>query len=226
MATDVITPMQLFKGTRWGYKFYVTRWIDANGDLNLRDNKGRTALALAAYKKHCDIVVMLINAGADVDVQDENGWTALMYASFYTSREICELLIRAGANVNLIDKDGVSAVTFATHRDGDDSPILRMLINAGARLDVPVKDMTPIWCAINRGYIKNVELLLNGGVDVDSPCQMNNTPLISSILTRYFEITMFLVTYGADKHIAGNNGMSPIQLAEYMQDYVSLWTLA
>lgn len=45
-------------------------------------NQGRTALQIASYQGHLDVVKILLQAHASVNLRDEEGDTALHYAAF------------------------------------------------------------------------------------------------------------------------------------------------
>ena len=72
--------------------------IDAGVNVNVQNEKGRTALIFATKWNYIEIVQMLIDAKADLDIQDEIGNTALHYAAEYYRPEIAQMLIDAGAN--------------------------------------------------------------------------------------------------------------------------------
>jgi len=55
---------------------WLTDW-----QVNIRV-ENRTALQVASYKGHQDIVVLLLNAGADSKMQDEDGDSAFHYAAY------------------------------------------------------------------------------------------------------------------------------------------------
>jgi ankyrin repeat protein len=63
-------------------------------DVNSKMNNGETALMIASYRGHKEIMQLLLVKGADVNARMNNGETALSHASH---KEIKELLIRAGA---------------------------------------------------------------------------------------------------------------------------------
>jgi ankyrin repeat protein len=50
--------------------------LDRRADINLRDNRGRTALMISAQRGHGKVIEALIEAGADRNVTDNEGKTA------------------------------------------------------------------------------------------------------------------------------------------------------
>ncbi|KAJ1904870.1 hypothetical protein LPJ81_002239, partial [Coemansia sp. IMI 209127] len=71
----------------------------SGGILYTRDNTGKTALMLAAFRGHTQTVSTLLNSSSTgVDVQDKVGWTALMYAAYTGRVAICRELLDCKAD--------------------------------------------------------------------------------------------------------------------------------
>jgi hypothetical protein len=75
----------------------VEAFIAAGADLEARDEKGLTALMLAAKKGYADIVSALVKAGALVTLGDGYGATALFYAAKGGHVEVVKILLAHGA---------------------------------------------------------------------------------------------------------------------------------
>ena len=67
--------------------------------INAQDNKGRTALHLAARNHSKDIARLLLDNHIDVNIRDKMGKTAFQVALNSDSRNIAALLIEYGAEV-------------------------------------------------------------------------------------------------------------------------------
>jgi len=59
----------------------VNLLIEEGAELNLKDNRGRTALMIAAERGHAKIVGVLREAGADLNIKDNESLTALDLAA-------------------------------------------------------------------------------------------------------------------------------------------------
>ena len=55
----------------------VVLLLDLGAEVGARDNRGRTALMIAAERDHAEVVDALVKAGAMPDIQDKKGETAL-----------------------------------------------------------------------------------------------------------------------------------------------------
>jgi ankyrin repeat protein len=94
-----------------------------NGGANrwLVDNKGRTALWLAARNGNDRIVDMLVDdddddAAADINMGDLDGVTPLHVAAAYGHFEAVKVLLQHGADLNVVDKDGHKPIDMAEHK--------------------------------------------------------------------------------------------------------------
>lgn len=88
--------------------------IDARYNLNTADEKGYTAIILAAYRGHYDAVEMLIAAGADPCIRDKRGNTALMGAIFKGEVKVARLLIAAKCSPDIRNNSGQTAAMYAS----------------------------------------------------------------------------------------------------------------
>jgi ankyrin repeat protein len=106
-------------------------------DPNVRDEDERTPLHQAVLGNSVGLVGLLLESGARVDAQDRHGYTPLHFAAQEHTPEIARILLGKGADPNARDEDGNSvlwrAVSFACGRDD----IVRLLLENGARDDVP-----------------------------------------------------------------------------------------
>lgn len=104
--------------------------IKAGANVNLPNEKGRTALMFSAWYGSVPITEMLLRSGANPNVipNDERGKTALMAAASKGYKEIVELLLKYNADPNLRDKKNNTALSYA---EGDTK---QLLIDAGGKL--------------------------------------------------------------------------------------------
>ena len=110
-------PAQLFEAAEKGQLQRVTDLLSGGVDVNAKNSDGGTALMLAAYGGHPEVVRLLLEKGADVnvamDVRDRA--TALMVAaSMIYNGEVLKLLLENGSiDVNVAGSDGQTALMYA-----------------------------------------------------------------------------------------------------------------
>jgi ankyrin repeat protein len=91
-----------------------------NLDLNFKNEKGHSALMLAAYHGHYELTKFFISAGADVNSVDNSSNSILMGVVFKGHRQIFEILVQAGAKLDFANDKKQTALDYAIlfgHRD-------------------------------------------------------------------------------------------------------------
>ncbi len=123
-----------FDAARRGDVDMPNTFVDSGYSLNTQDDKGYTALILAAYHGQGAFVERLLSAGADACVQDKRGNTALMGAIFKGELKIAQRLLATDCNPDQRNGAGQTAAMYAAlfqHRK-----LLDALVERGADLRV------------------------------------------------------------------------------------------
>uniref|UniRef100_A0A1I8F242 ANK_REP_REGION domain-containing protein n=1 Tax=Macrostomum lignano TaxID=282301 RepID=A0A1I8F242_9PLAT len=113
---------------------------------------------------------LLANRG-NVNRRDRWGQTPLLRAAWGGEsgpnpghKDCASLLLQLGADANVKDPDGVSALHWSA--ESDNLPVLKLLADAGARLDATDKrGLTPLMLASWRGHLRSARELLRLGCD-------------------------------------------------------------
>lgn len=103
----------LFDAARRGDVAMLKEFVAARYDLETRDDKGYTALILAAYHGHEGASRLLIEAGANPCATDARGNTALMGAIFKGELAISKMLMKAGCDPNQRNNAGQTPAMYA-----------------------------------------------------------------------------------------------------------------
>jgi ankyrin repeat protein len=123
----------------------VNQAIEIGIEIDELGSKGHTALMVAAYYGHQEIVKRLLTAGAKPNILSDDdvlgtGMTALMLAagSFFASnrQQLVQLLIAGGADVNQRGIGGKTAIFHAALAGSGYQDCVAILIKAGADLDL------------------------------------------------------------------------------------------
>ncbi|MCG5047997.1 ankyrin repeat domain-containing protein [Pectobacterium brasiliense] len=126
----------LWDSARHGDIEILQTFITSHYNLNVADEKGYTAVILAAYHGHDAAVEALIKAGADPCLRDARGNTALMGAVFKGEIKIARRLIAAECNPDERNHAGQTAAMYASLFQR--SELLKALKEKGA--DFEIKD--------------------------------------------------------------------------------------
>ncbi|GAB3050809.1 ankyrin repeat domain-containing protein [Acinetobacter apis] len=102
-----------FDAARTGNTKMLNEFIQAGYNLNSQDEKGYTALILAAYHGHKAMVDQLLKAGANACVQDKTGNTALMGAIFKGELKIAKTLMQTECSPDQKNNAGQTASMYA-----------------------------------------------------------------------------------------------------------------
>jgi ankyrin repeat protein len=95
-------------------------FLDAGGDINVRDRDGRTPLMNAILKNELDVAVTLIGRQASINAQDFLGFTALHLAATDSLFDAAKFLVESGADVDIEDSYG-------------NTPLFRAVVNSRGR---------------------------------------------------------------------------------------------
>ena len=184
--------------------------INAEANVDVQDEKKRTALMLASKKSHLDIVKTLVNAGAALNLQgNEGGYggnTALMYACRHGHLEVVKTLIDSGANLNLRGNEwgrkGYTALIYSAYNGHLE--IVKVLIEAGANVDIKSKlEETALITFSERGHLETVKVLIEAGADINAQNIYGKTALIHASRKGHLEVVKTLIQAGANVNLQG-----------------------
>lgn len=132
--------------------------------LEMKDQKGMTALQYAVELPDPAYLKALIAAKADVNTRDKYGKTPLMNACRLGNVEYFELLIAAGADPSAKDDQGRTIAMFAATAPNNSVALLKKIRALNPEEDAYLafgdNAQCPLTCAINAKNREAVELLL------------------------------------------------------------------
>ncbi|KAM5354270.1 hypothetical protein ACJ41O_000920 [Fusarium nematophilum] len=175
-----------------------------------------SAIILAAYKGHGEIVELLIKHKVDLNVAaTDNLVTAIHMAARSGHRGIVDMLLKAGAKYDPKEKDGETPLWLAAQ--GGHDQIVKMLLSKGANPNA-IWEKTgrrPIHQAAMNGHTEVVRLLLaNQEVDADSKDDERLTPFWMAAQEGHDQIVKMLLSKGANPNaIWEKTGRRPIHQA-------------
>ena len=181
--------------------------------INMPDSSGSTALMVASYKDHRDIVNFLLREGADIDKKNNNGTTALMAAVGLGNEEIVRVLLdRGAADPNVRNKDNDTALMIAIRYEQIE--VIDDLLLAGASFggrdiyDVQNSDLY-LELMMNSTMVHRLDivryLLEEGVIDVNAQTEAGVTTLMVASRYNATDITEYLLEMGADPNVLSRN---------------------
>ncbi|TGZ57880.1 Ankyrin repeat domain-containing protein 17 [Temnothorax longispinosus] len=173
--------------------------LDNGAGINTHSNEFKeSALTLACYKGHLEMVRFLLEAGADQEHKTDEMHTALMEASMDGHVEVARLLLDSGAQVNMPTDSFESPLTLAAC--GGHVDLAMLLIERGANIEeVNDEGYTPLMEAAREGHEEMVALLLSQGANINAQTEeTQETALTLACCGGFLEVADFLIKAGAD----------------------------
>lgn len=157
---------------------------------NLRNASGRAPLHEAVLSGDIKALSTLLAKGANPNIQSKSGTTPLIDAIDKNSIEMVKILLEHKCYVNLVDSNDINLVD-----DNGDMPLHR---------------------AIKKGNRAVIELLINGGANLNAPNKRRETPLHLAVMNGNMDAVMLLIDKGADvKAKEADYGFTPCELIKH-----------
>ena len=146
-AGSTVTP--LMAASYVGNKDIAAFLIRNKANVNIKGDKGLSALTLAATNGHSEIVSLLLKNKADINAKSDEGVTALIAASAGGHITIVEELLKNKADVNVKTNDGYTAMRAAITNGNTD--VVKLLMEYEADL---LGDLAAIYIDICEALLK------------------------------------------------------------------------
>ncbi|RAO67270.1 uncharacterized protein BHQ10_003282 [Talaromyces amestolkiae] len=209
--------LALEKGSEDIVRLLLKEGVDV---ITPRNNRGETALCVAARHKSPSLCQQLIAAGAEINAKDKKGRTPLMIAIYAQDEETTKLLLDAGADVSLVENDGthptlvLSAGSSIALKD-----IVKYFTEYGIEwLDRHVIDSEEHDENLDSN-ISMLKLLLSHGTDI-SKANYKGIGILHIAASRDDDdLVKLLLEHGADASYKDPSGNTPAAWAALMHSY-------
>ncbi|MFZ3017288.1 MAG: ankyrin repeat domain-containing protein [Gallionella sp.] len=207
----------------------VNQLIEAGINVDLADDKGRTALHLASMNPSLASVknvTLLQKGGADLNRQDTLGRTALHLSQ---SQHTTRFLLTKGANPSLFDVEGNSPLHYYAQRNSKD--LLRSQFKAMVEhgCDPNCKNLrgrTILHESLAFLNLERASEFMHYGIEPNLRDMENNT-LLHSIAHSDKLVGLFkeLVSLGINPNAQNYNELTPLHIAAAQQNYIGVHEL-
>jgi ankyrin repeat protein len=187
--------------------------LGAGTDSNVRDQRGRPALACAAIREDAETVALLLGAGAAMDAADDLGSTALVYAAQNGDAATAQLLLSASADIHHRNMHQNTALTLAAASGA--AEVVALLLRARADPDAAdTEGMSPLMLTVPGDALAAAEHLVTARADVDARSRYGDSALMLAVLYRSPGVTRLLLGAGADATSTGEDGQGLLAAAD------------
>lgn len=175
----------------------IKRHVAKGGDMEERDNSGRTAVHVAAFASNDEALVALAQAGADMNALENSAYDVVTIAAVADDPELLSLALKLGNRADLVTSPYEGTALIAASHHGHHE-VVRRLIAAGAPLDhVNNLGWTALIEAVILGdggpdHVKTVKALVEAGADINIADRQGTTPLQHALARGYDEIARLI----------------------------------
>ena len=190
--------------------------------LDMKNDRGGTALILAAWNGHAGILHFLLEAGADRTLKDSCGWTAIHFAIAGGHLDFLRVLLEGSrcfeetCNIGPQGVFGAFCDMLLTHVAAmyGRKQCLEFLLTFTPHFDIEDKARTHslLWFAVSSGHADTVQYLLERGARLTAPAS-RWTPLHLAVNEGYNEIVNILLRHGHEIHVVNQEGETPLMIA-------------
>ena len=214
------------------YEEGVEILLDAGADPNVKEDSGRTPLAIASDRGYLRAVDTLLKRtlSDEKNQKDLALWTAVWRNRYENRYEIAQLLLKNGASPNFLvgDHEGNSDCTSAlmTAIDSSDLRMVELLIAHGADVNLSCKNgnspfdkaLSPAVrnsydVALKQKSQKIVELLFASGLEVTAVDRFGSTTLMKAVQNYNYPVVERLIKMGVPVDAKSKNGSTALMLA-------------
>jgi ankyrin repeat protein len=209
-STSLFANVKKSKNTKAFKKIAKKLQTNQKADENL---KGWLPLTIATWRGQKDVVKALIAQGQNVNKLDKLGYTPLSRAVLKGNIDIVNILLKAGADT-LLGNDDTKAPLIIAAQHG-----YKEIVNKLLRVKTRNKKQTVLinkafTTAVQKGYGDIILDILKLGISDEVLNKVDLSKLfLSAVTNNQEELTIFLISQGADVNSVSPRGMSAIMIA-------------
>lgn len=169
-------------------------------DVNLRNERGATALHCACGRGSERVAEWLVAIGANVNNRTSEGKTALHFATERSRAACVKLLLAAGADASIADIEGCLPLHYA---QSEECAALLISAHPSGASAADKKRRTPLHVAAEKGNVRVSRLLLDVSSVVEAADVRGYTPLVEAVWRERRDVVELLLDRGAQLNPVG-----------------------
>ena len=216
----------LHSAAEGGNEGIIETLLSSGLDINSRSKDGTTPLMVAAAKGQEKTLNFLLSKGADPHLKNFMGRNLLHAAAEGGNILIVRSMLSFDIDINS-KGDESSATPLIIAAMENHVEVMKYLLQKGADISLTVgsEKRNALHIASEHGSIAAIELLLSGGLSVDSRDGAGNTPLVCAAACGQIEAVNYLLEHGADPLLKGKDEWSLLHFAAQSGNVIIIETM-
>lgn len=171
-----LAPADMLRAAESADPARVTLFLQAGMPVDARDERGWTALMVAAFNGNEAVAMILTVHGADPNARDRGGYTPLHWAALNGYDSVVKLLIKKGVDRDARSNFGLTALLQAATKGH--TQVVETLLLAGADPNLVTHDgWSPLHKAAANGHTQSLRALIKSGASVHAKHNDGSTAL-------------------------------------------------
>lgn len=182
-------------------------------NVNAKDSKGYTALAIAATKSQADIVETLL-AHVDINTPNDIGSTPLIIAAEGGKADMVIAMLNKNANWRLQNHDGDTALSKAILHGH--TQVVKALLDHGVKHQISEhskRTVLHVACSSEKTNPDMIKMLIHEGLQVNAQGDLGDTPLHNVSRVGNIGVARTLLDLHADQSIEDDQDRNPLTVA-------------
>ncbi len=194
--------------------------MDCGANIEARDYAGNTSLLRAVIFNQPKMIELLLlrNANSSAFSANFNGGTALHITSYMGNTAIAEQLLKKNPNLlESLDRNGLTPFLVAVCNDKQES--IQFLIEK--KCNIAARSFTKegaLHFAAQGNFIATAKMILQNCPDINIRNTQGHTPLFIAVMRGHIKFVELLLQAKADYTISDNFGLTPLKMAEQLQN--------
>ena len=192
---DVSGRTALMAASRYNFEEGVEALLNAGADIH-KDSGYCTALSIASFMGHLNIVNLLLAHGVDPNQYNDFLFSPLVSACLRRNIDVIKALLASKADPNKVDEEGFTLLSMIISSAGKE-----LTSKLGGLFETNSFPLTELQNAVNE--LEIIKLLIAAGVDLDLCTSSGDTALIQAIQSNNLPVAHLLIKSKADLNIQG-----------------------